>query len=77
MGDFPSLILPEWTVAVALQDRTRAMGETGLCAGNHGCSWLLVLKTSEAMAAYGNAKMRDVLTKGSKSLGRFTGHHAT
>jgi hypothetical protein len=52
------------------------MGETGLCAGNHGCSWLLVLKTSEAMAAYGNAKMRDVLTKGSKSLSRFTGHHA-
>jgi hypothetical protein len=50
------------------------MGETGLCAGNHGCSWLLVLKTSEAMAAYESAKMWDVLTKGSKSLSRFTGH---
>jgi hypothetical protein len=28
------------------------------------------------MAAYESAKMRDVLTKGSKSLSRFTGHHA-
>jgi hypothetical protein len=53
------------------------MGETGLCAGTHDCSWLLVLKTSEAMAAYESAKMWDILTKGSKSLSRFTGHHAT
>jgi hypothetical protein len=74
---FPSLIIPSGLLRLLCKsDRMRTMGATGLCAGNHGCSWLLVLKTSEAMAAYGNAILRDSLTKGSKSLSRLTGHHA-
>ncbi len=52
---YPSLIVPEWTVSVALQDTTREMGATGICAGTHDCYWPLTMRTSEAEAEYEKA----------------------
>jgi hypothetical protein len=36
---YPDQIVPEYTVAIALQDTTRGMGATGICPGTHVCSW--------------------------------------
>jgi ectoine hydroxylase-related dioxygenase (phytanoyl-CoA dioxygenase family) len=34
---YPDLIVPEYTVAITLQDVTREMGSTGLCPGTQNC----------------------------------------
>jgi hypothetical protein len=36
---YPDLIVPEYTLAIALQDVTREMGSTGLCPGTQNCHW--------------------------------------
>jgi len=36
---YPELFVPEYTLAIALQDTTEAMGATGLCPGTHVCEW--------------------------------------
>ena len=35
----PEYFVPEFTLAIALQDTTRDMGATGICPGLHGCGW--------------------------------------
>lgn len=36
---YPTKIVPEYTIAIALQDTTHEMGATGFCPGTHKCAW--------------------------------------
>jgi hypothetical protein len=36
---YPDLVVPEYTLAIALQDVTKEMGSTGLCPGTQNCNW--------------------------------------
>lgn len=38
-ASYPDLIVPEYTLAIALQDVTKKMGSTGLCPGTQRCKW--------------------------------------
>lgn len=44
---FPDFIVPEYTVAIALQDTTPKMGATALCPGTHECSYLYINSTEQ------------------------------
>jgi hypothetical protein len=38
-ANYPAYFVPEYTLAIPLQDTTKEMGATGICPGTHKCSW--------------------------------------
>jgi ectoine hydroxylase-related dioxygenase (phytanoyl-CoA dioxygenase family) len=38
-ASYPDLFVPEYTLAIALQDVSSGMGPTGLCPGTQECNW--------------------------------------
>eukprot|EP00980_Cylindrotheca_fusiformis_P018631 scaffold6189_cov101-Cylindrotheca_fusiformis.AAC.6 len=38
-ANYPDEFVPEYTLAIPLQDTTKEMGATGICPGTHVCSW--------------------------------------
>ncbi|CAJ1954831.1 unnamed protein product [Cylindrotheca closterium] len=38
-ASYPDYFVPEYTLAIPLQDTTKEMGATGICPGTHKCSW--------------------------------------
>jgi len=51
-------IVPEYTIAIALQDTTRDMGATGFCPGTHKCSWPNEVDQRVLADAYHQARRR-------------------
>jgi len=38
-ASYPNDFVPEYTLAIPVQDTTEAMGATGICPGTHKCEW--------------------------------------